>query len=457
MVNSTVDIVNSTISGNNANDGGGLFQGSGTVTLSNTIVANNTTFGINPDCSGTVTNNNVNLIESLIGCTVNGTGTTLNVDPALAALASNGGPVQTFALNVGSPALGAGNAGVRSALAGGALDARGIARPQGTGCDLGAYEALQLSVAPVSQAEGNGATVFNVPVTLSQALPAGFPSVTVQYDTSNGTAIAPADYTAVVAGTVTFTAGGSATVNATVPVIGNTAIGAPKTFTVTLSNAVRAVLGTSSAIGTITDDDVLEVPPAEAPQPYIEAPASSTATAGAPFTLSPRAGDGAGPYRWSVIGGALPPGLAIDAATGAIGGTATTPGTYTATLRALDSLGINADLVVTIMVGAGVGTPPTSPPAALPLPTPPASMPTGTFAVTPIFNGSGIASAVFAGGTSAQIEAAVLAAGGSGAWVQDARGVFHLLVAGSPAFLQAPFLEAFPGGLAGPVAVFVIR
>jgi hypothetical protein len=41
--------------------------------------------------------------------------------------------------------------------------------------------------------------------------------------------------------------------------------------------------------------------------------------------------------------------------------------------------------------------------------------------------------------------------------VQDAGGVFHLLVAGGPAFLQAPFREAFPAGLSGPMAVFLIR
>ena len=458
VASGTVNIANSTISGNTSANGGGLFIAV-PVTLSNTIVANNTSPG-NPECSGTITNNNVNLIEDATGCTLAGAGTTLNGDPALAALASNGGPVQTFALNAGSPALGAGNAGVCAALAGGAFDARGIARPQGAGCDLGAYEALQVSVAPVAQAEGNGATVFNVPVTLSQALPAGFPSVTVQYDTSNGSAMAPADYTAVVAGTVTFTAGGSATVNATVPVIGNTVIGSSKTFTVTLSNAVRAVIATSSALATITEDDAVVIaPPDEAAQPYIEAPANSTTTTGAPFTLTLRAGDGVGPYRWSLIGGTLPPGVTLDAATA--------PGTYRATIRALDSRGINADLVVSITVAAGAGTPPvvvptvppvsTPPSVTPPVVTPPPTTPSGTFAGTPVFNASGVGSAVFAGGTTAQVEASAITAGARGVWVQDGSGVFHLLVVGGPAFLQAPFLGAFPGGLSGPVAVFLVR
>lgn len=295
-----------------------------------------------------------------------------------------------------------------------------------------------------------------MPVTLSQALPTGFPSVTVQYDTSNGTASAPADYTAVVAGTVTFTAGGAATVNASVPVMGNITVGASKTFTVTLSNAVRAVLGTSSAIGTITDDDVVEAP-AEAPQPYIEAPPSSTAPAGAPFSLPLRAGDATPPFRWSVIGGTLPAGLSLDATTGVISGTPMLTGTSSVTVRVVDAKGTNADLVVRIAVNGSAVPPIIPPPVIPPVVLPPAPTPPGTFAATPVFNDSGVASAVFAGGTSAQIEAAVLVAGGRGAWVQDARGVFQLLIAGGPASLRASFSAAFPGGLAGPVAVFVIR
>jgi hypothetical protein len=60
-----------------------------------------------------------------------------NVDPRLAALADNGGPTQTQALEAGSPAIDA----VPASSAGcAATDQRGVSRPQGGGCDIGAYE-----------------------------------------------------------------------------------------------------------------------------------------------------------------------------------------------------------------------------------------------------------------------------------------------------------------------------
>lgn len=58
----------------------------------------------------------------------------LFADPLLGALADNGGPTQTRALNAGSPALNNGN---DAACPG--TDQRGVLRNQG-GCDIGAYE-----------------------------------------------------------------------------------------------------------------------------------------------------------------------------------------------------------------------------------------------------------------------------------------------------------------------------
>ncbi len=54
----------------------------------------------------------------------------------LGALADNGGPTLTHALLPGSPALDAGNDAACSAT-----DQRGVSRPQGAHCDIGAYEA----------------------------------------------------------------------------------------------------------------------------------------------------------------------------------------------------------------------------------------------------------------------------------------------------------------------------
>jgi subtilisin family serine protease len=51
---------------------------------------------------------------------------------------------------------------------------------------------------------------------------------------------------------------------------------------------------------------------------------------------------GAGPYAWSVIAGALPPGLSLDPSTGAIAGTATAAGTFDFTVQVADAPGATA-------------------------------------------------------------------------------------------------------------------
>ncbi|MDX2504409.1 MAG: Calx-beta domain-containing protein [Gammaproteobacteria bacterium] len=79
-------------------------------------------------------------------------------------------------------------------------------------------------------------------------------STTVDYATSDGTAVAGTDYTAK-SGTLAFTSG-STTATITVDVAGDTAFEFDETITLTLSNPVAAVLGsTASASGMIMDDD----------------------------------------------------------------------------------------------------------------------------------------------------------------------------------------------------------
>lgn len=130
----TLTITNSTISGNSGG-GAAVDNFSGTATLSNTIVANQ--IPSMTDCSGTITSNGNNL-ESSTSCGF--TGELQNTDPLLGALASNGGPTQTMALSVGSPAIDAGDNAICAAAPVNGIDQRGIVRPQGSACDIGAYE-----------------------------------------------------------------------------------------------------------------------------------------------------------------------------------------------------------------------------------------------------------------------------------------------------------------------------
>jgi Putative Ig domain len=61
-------------------------------------------------------------------------------------------------------------------------------------------------------------------------------------------------------------------------------------------------------------------------------------------------GGGVPPWRWTLAGGTLPPGLALQASPGRIQGTPTTPGTYSFTVRVDDSGGQFATGVFTIRV-----------------------------------------------------------------------------------------------------------
>jgi uncharacterized repeat protein (TIGR01451 family) len=107
-----------------------------------------------------------------------------------------------------------------------------------------------LSIADVSQSEGNvaGTMVFTVTLSGSTSLP-----VSVQYATANGTATAGSDYTAT-SGTLTF-APGVTVQTISVPVTGDITFEPDETFTVTLSNPTNAVLTRAAATGTLVNDD----------------------------------------------------------------------------------------------------------------------------------------------------------------------------------------------------------
>jgi hypothetical protein len=133
-------ITNSTFSGNSAADdpfpfGGGIRGAAGIMTLRNTIVANSTSGG---NCSGAITNGGDN-IDSGTTCGWGSTsGSMSSTNPLLGALASNGGPTQTFALLAGSPAIDGVTFNAPNSAP--STDQRGVARPQGGGYDIGAYE-----------------------------------------------------------------------------------------------------------------------------------------------------------------------------------------------------------------------------------------------------------------------------------------------------------------------------
>jgi CSLREA domain-containing protein len=154
-------------------NGGGIFADSA-VTISNSIVGDNTDKSPGApdkhnDCSGTLTSAGHNLVEDTTGCTIAGvtTGNITGRNPQLFPLADNGGPTFTHALRKNSPAIDAGSPASPPAGAAAceATDQRGVPRPQGPRCDIGAFEVEQPSAVqclgqPVTISGTNGNDVI---------------------------------------------------------------------------------------------------------------------------------------------------------------------------------------------------------------------------------------------------------------------------------------------------------
>lgn len=131
----TLLVTNGTIYGNGAPTGGGVFRNdgsavAGTIRVSNTIIAGSTAGG---DCAGTVGSNDYNLAGDGTCTGFTEPNDLTNTDPKLGPLQNNGGDTPTHATLWGSPAVEGGSCEL-------ATDQRGVARPVGDACDIGAFE-----------------------------------------------------------------------------------------------------------------------------------------------------------------------------------------------------------------------------------------------------------------------------------------------------------------------------
>jgi hypothetical protein len=182
----TLKIGNSTFTGNTAGtNGGGGVQNFGTTTITQTTLSGNSSpFGANvlnytgfsltlvmsivaggqggPNCGGEqpVTDGGYN-IDTGSTCGFSASNHSMsNTQPQLDPLASNGGPTQTMALPAGSAAVDA----IPPATSGctGSTDQRGTPRPQGAGCDIGAYELISSGGGTQPPNTPAGLTVTNV-------------------------------------------------------------------------------------------------------------------------------------------------------------------------------------------------------------------------------------------------------------------------------------------------------
>ena len=207
-IQNTVSVVNSTISGNSARGaGGGIYVDSGSAmnisysTLTNnisdsdvdgagagggvnnapggtvgvhaSIIGGNTDgSGAAPDFSGVLSSQGYNLIQNLLGVAINGvtTGNITGQSPRLLPLGNYGGPSRTHALQSGSPAIDAGSPDNFPAN-----DQRGVARPQGVGTDIGAYE-RQLTSFTITKSADTNDGVCDADCSLREAVAAAIAS-----------------------------------------------------------------------------------------------------------------------------------------------------------------------------------------------------------------------------------------------------------------------------------------
>jgi hypothetical protein len=158
---SALTMANSTISGNNAGVGVGLYLGAPAQLTHVTIAGNSGGFAISGQeagaavlthslviggpfgstCFEQATDNGYN-IDAESGCGFSDPTSQSNIDPMVGLLADNGGQSFTHALLAGSPALNAIPVGTNGCGTAGETDQRGVgfARLSGAGCDIGAYE-----------------------------------------------------------------------------------------------------------------------------------------------------------------------------------------------------------------------------------------------------------------------------------------------------------------------------
>jgi uncharacterized delta-60 repeat protein len=176
---STLTIINSTFSDNESSGGGGVDIFGGILRLQNTIIANSVADSDCANSSGTIATDVNNLIED------GSCNPALSGDPLLGPLADNGGPLtgsgqtlQTMALLPGSPALDQIPAGVDGCGTSITSDQRGVVRPQGDNCDIGAYEAEYFTLT-VSLAGSGSGSVSGSGINCGEDCSAGYPDSTV--------------------------------------------------------------------------------------------------------------------------------------------------------------------------------------------------------------------------------------------------------------------------------------
>lgn len=165
-----VRLINSTVASNTAPSAGGIAKLDGLITLTNTLVAGNSNGDCQWDASPGLPNRVVsggNNLDSDGSCLPVGVRQPSDIPTGnanLGPLDDNGGPTVSHVLLTGSQAIDAGNDAVCAVAPVNGVDQRGVLRPQGAHCDMGAYER------PDAVACGYPVLTANDEATLRQAI-----------------------------------------------------------------------------------------------------------------------------------------------------------------------------------------------------------------------------------------------------------------------------------------------
>ncbi|MBH8572966.1 DUF4347 domain-containing protein [Nostocaceae cyanobacterium CENA369] len=128
-----------------------------------------------------------------------------------------------------------------------------IADSLGVGSIINDDNQPTISISDISVAEDNTGTTTNANFTISLSNPS-YQQVTINYNTSDGTAVAAdSDYNST-SGTITFNPGETSKV-ISIGVIGDNKFETDETFSVNLSGATNATIADNLGVGTIINDD----------------------------------------------------------------------------------------------------------------------------------------------------------------------------------------------------------
>jgi hypothetical protein len=203
-----VGVTASTISGNRVG-----FEGAAGASAAATIVSNNS----GGDCtfsSGSLGDLGYN-IDGDGTCALTATTSQSDVDPDLGSLTNNGGPTQTMKPKRGSPAINripvGTNDGVSLCPGINGTDQRGVPRPQGSKCDIGAVDVQTVAPTVTAVSPHTGPSSGGTPITITGTGFVARAIVVIAQGNGSGTGAIAATNVVVVSPTkITATTGGGA-------------------------------------------------------------------------------------------------------------------------------------------------------------------------------------------------------------------------------------------------------